>query len=313
MNFMIRQMKYILFLIAVIAVGCRNTPRTQNNSTSVEIVNIATDSTEAGNTSHEDVIQDESLDSSYNDKTAFTYEYIGTIHGYKIKVEWREPEYNIDSTYYFCSRTYILSNVNTNKVYTVPTHSISFNNEAHFNEHTRELEKYIKYTPHHTNTKDIITAPFQDFFFADLDFDGTEEFITDNRPGMAEQRGVGLFAAIYKLEGDEAVNCTKYFQGKSDVFNHIEEYFFSVNTKTKSIMRFCDGGIMNYGWDMYDYRDGKYKYRNYVSVELVSTNEKMDTLRVSIYPTSDDRVKQRNLIKRFKVSQEEFDKHKWEY
>ncbi len=310
---MIKQMKYILFLIAVFAVGCRNTPRTQSSTTSVEVVNIATDSMEIRNTSHEDVMQDESSKDVYNDKTAFTYEYIGTIHGYKIKEEWKEPEYNKDSTYFFCSRTYILSNVNTNKVYTVPTHSISFNNEAHFNEHTRELEKYIKYKPHHTNTKDITTAPYQDFFFADLDFDGTEEFITDNSPGMAEQRGVGLFTAIYKLEGDKAVICTKYFQGKSDVFNHIEEYYFSVNTKTKSIMRFCDGGIMNYGWDMYDYRDGEYKYRNYVSVELVSTNEKMDTLRVSIYPTSDDRVKQRNLIKQFKVSQEEFDKHKWEY
>lgn len=304
-------MKYILFLIAVIAVGCRNTPRTQNNSISVEIVNIVTDSTEAGNTSHEDVIQDESLDSVYNDETAFTYEYIGTIHGYKIKVEIKEYKTSLaDHTY---SVTYILRDVNTGKKYTVPTISIAFDDAEGFNRYTEKKGESVKYTPHHTDTKEETTAPYQDFFFADLDFDGTEEFITDNRPGMAEQRGAGLFAAIYKLEGDEAVNCTEYFQSKSDVFNHIEEYFFSINTKTKSIMRFCDGGIMNYGWDMYDYRDGEYKYRNYVSVELVSTNEKMDTLRVSIYPTSDDRVKQRNLIKRFKVSQEEFDKHKWEY
>ena len=73
-------------------------------------------------------------------------------------------------------------------MYIVPTHSISFNNEARFKEYPKELEKYIKYTPHETDTKDVITAPDQEFFFADLDFDGTEEFITDNCAGMAECR-----------------------------------------------------------------------------------------------------------------------------
>lgn len=168
-----------------------------------------------------------------------------------------------------------------------------------------------KYTPQPTATSGIITAPYEDFFFADLDFDGKEELIAGVQPLIASQRGVGVFTEIYKIIDGDIVNYTKYFQAQSDIFNHIEQYFFSVNTNTKSIMLWSDGGINNWGWDVYDYRNGKYVYRHYVSVER--DWQVADSIQVSIYPNSGDRVKGKNLLKQFKTTQEEYDKHHWEY
>ena len=76
-------------------------------------------------------------------------------------------------------------------------------------------------------------------------------------------------------------------------------------------MLWSDGGAHNWGWDMYDYRNGDYVYRHYVSIERDMQNN--DIIQVSIYPNSDDRVKDQNLIKRFITTQEEYNKHKWEY
>ena len=67
---------------------------------------------------------------------------------------------------------------------------------------------------------DVIQSPEYDipFFFADLDFDGKDELITDLFPYGGSQRNVGAFTSIYKIKNGKAINATEYFTNKSEIF-----------------------------------------------------------------------------------------------
>lgn len=295
----------ILILAAITVVGCRQTQSNNKTSSQDETATIVVDNIE----DEEIYIDDKERErlnsphvSTEKDYKVYKYEYKEPIHGYRVRAEMKKHNPEEDRNFVI---TYTFTDVKTGKTFSILNHLWGGFIDGDSLEGTKE------YTPHFTDTSGIITAPYEDFFFADLDFDGKEELIAGLQPQGASQRGVGLFTDIYKIIDGDIVDYTKYFQAKSDIFNHIEQYFFTVNSNTKSIMLSNDGGLHNWGWNMYDFRNGEYVYRNYVSVERDWQNE--DSIQVSIYPNADDRIKDQNLLKRFTTTQKEYDKHHWEY
>ena len=281
-------MKNVILLLGIIAfVGCKPQPQVPQTS-QANVVHQPMPTT----TTREPEIATPAI----NKDTIIVckYKYKKAIRDYRVRGEVKK----IDSHY---SNTIVFTNVVTKKSFSITNGILSYT----------KYDAELDYQPHHSDKKGVVTAPYEDFFFADLDFDGEDELITDVAPYGASQRDVGLFTDIYKIIDGNAVNYTDYFQSKSDIFNHIEQYFFTVNTHTKSIMWYQDGGIFNFGWDIYDYRNGSYVYRHYVSVERDWQNE--NAIQVSIYPNSDDRENEQNLIKRFTTTQTEFEKNKWKY
>ena len=299
--------KYFIILLfaAMTIVGCRQTQPKSDATLQAEAPAIALDNIE-----EEEIYIDEEerewLIPPYvpteKDYKVYKYEYKEPIHGYRVRLEMKK--HNPKTDRYFVMN-YIFTDIKTRETFRLL--GFLWNGLTDGD----PLENITEYTPHFTDTDGIITAPYEDFFFADLDFDGQEELIAGVLPQGASQRGVGLFTDIYKIIDGDIVNYTEYFQANSDIFNHIEQYFFTVNTNTKSIMLYSSGGAYNGGWDIYDYKDGDYVYRHYVSVEW--DREDKDIIRVSTYPNSEDRVKEQNLIKQFTTTQEEYDKHHWEY
>ena len=288
---------HLIIVLALVLSACQGHRKTiKDNTANKTIPIVKNEATEVAETSADEIQTEE-------DYKVYSYKYKAPVNGYRISGEIKKHNPKTDK--YF-THTLIFTNIKTGKRFYI-------NNGwwQHFPDKTDIEHIDTEYTPHQTDKNGIVTAPDEDFFFADLDFDGEDELITDVAPYGASQRDVGLFTDIYKIIDGNAVNYTDYFQSKSDIFNHIEQYFFTVNTHTKSIMFYSDGGINNWGWDMYDYRNGDYVYRHYVSIERDMQNN--DIIQVSIYPNSDDRVKDQNLIKRFVTTQEEYNKHEWEY
>lgn len=276
----------ILFLAIMMSISCRQTAK--NN-----IIASQTDTLVVTPAVLKENIIEETAD--YPIDSICTYEYKEPIHGYKIRGEIKKLNPELDESYTW---TLFLTNIETGKQISV-----------FMGLWGNCPEKYSsEYSPHHNDGGGIITAPDEDFFFADIDFDGTEEIITGAIPNRGK-RGVGLFTRIYKITEEKAVDYTQYFQAKSDVFNHIEQYFFSVNSATKSIMFYTSDGIYGFGWDIYDYRNGNYVYRHNVHVDRFSE----DSVQISIYPNLNNARKNKNLQKRFVTTEREFDKHRWEY
>ena len=280
---------HLLFLAVIMLCGCK--PQSQvPQIPQIPQANIA----------HQPMLSEISRESGmaipaiHKDTVVCKYKYKNTIHGYRVRGEVMK----IDSHY---SNTIVFTDVATKKSFSI-TNSMLYYTKCNAG---------LDYQPHHSDKKGVVTAPYENFFFADLDFDGEDELITDVAPYGASQRDVGLFTDIYKIIDGNAVNYTDYFQRKSDIFNHIEQYYFTVNTHTKSIMWYHDGGINSFGWDVYDYLDGGYVYRHNVSVERHRQNE--NAIQVSIYPNSEDRGKGQNLIKSFTTTQAELEKNKWRY
>jgi hypothetical protein len=288
---------YLIIVLALVLSACQGHRKTiKDNTANKTIPIVENEVTEVAETSADEIQTEE-------DYKVYKYEYKGSIHGYKVCGEIKKHNPKTDK--YF-THTLIFTNIKTGKRFYI-------NNGwwQHFPDKTDIEHIDTEYTPHHTDQMDIVTAPYEDFFFADIDFDGTDELIADARGSVTSQRGVNVFRKIYKIIEGNAIDYTEEFVSKFDKFGCIEQYFFTVNTNTKSIMFYSDGGINNWGWDMYDYRNEDYVYRNYVSIERDMQNN--DIIQVSIYPNSDDRVKGQNLIKRFMTTQKEYDEHKWEY
>lgn len=120
----------------------------------------------------------------------------------------------------------------------------------------------------------IVESPDAPFFFADLDFDGKDELITDLSPYGGSQRDVGAFTCIYKIERGKAIDVTENFTRQSEIFKSIDQYYFMVNNSHKEIILYNDGGAINFGWDIYKFDNGEYRYDRYIHCEKNSeTND----------------------------------------
>lgn len=296
----------VLLFAAMTLSGCRQTQPNSDTVLQTETATIVSDIIEK-----EEICIDEAgrewINPPYipteEDYKVYSYKYKAPVNGYRISGEIKKHNPKTDK--YF-THTLIFTNIKTDKRFYI-------NNGwwQHFPAKTDIEHIDTEYTPHQTDKNGIVTAPDEDFFFADIDFDGTDELIADARGSMTSQRGTGVFCKIYKIIEGNAIDSTEEFVSKFNRLGFIEQHFFTVNTNIKSIMFYSDGGINNWGWDMYDYRNGDYVYRHYVSLERDLQND--DSIQVSIYTNSDDRVKDQNLLKRFITTQEEYNKHKWEY
>lgn len=152
---------------------------------------------------------------------------------------------------------------------------------------------------------DIIESPQYDvpFFFADLDFDGKDELITDLIPHVG-QRCVGTFTCIYKIENGQAFDVTEKFTRKSkEIFTCIDPYYFIVNNARKEIILYSDGGAIDFSWRVYRFDNGEYIYDRKISCELnIGTNNYKVTVFFS-----------QGKSKSFIVSEDEFTRDKWNY
>jgi hypothetical protein len=88
------------------------------------------------------------------------------------------------------------------------------------------------------------------------------------------------------------------------VFEAIETPFFWINPATKEIIQYCDGGYMSGGWEVYVYDGKRYRYDRYVSFD-----RDIDQPMVTITITDP----QGKLIREFRTSNDDFDKHQSEY
>ena len=121
-----------------------------------------------------------------------------------------------------------------------------------------------------------ITAPDEILFFADIDFDGENELITDSSPFAGTQRDLPRFCSIYKLKNGKYMDATDVFTSRCDAFNMIEPYYFIVDYRDKSIVHYNDGGYMSGGWEVYKYNNGRYTYDRYVHFERDIEDEMVD-------------------------------------
>lgn len=152
---------------------------------------------------------------------------------------------------------------------------------------------------------DVIMSPENDaFFFADLDFDGTDELITDLFPYGGSQRNVGAFTSIYKIKNGKAINATEYFTNKSEILKSIDQYFFFVNNARKEIILYSDGGAINFGWKIYKFNNGEYIYDRHIRCDY-NTGSSSYTVTV-LSP-------QEQPIKSFTVSEDQFNRDQWNY
>ena len=153
---------------------------------------------------------------------------------------------------------------------------------------------------------DVIKSPEYDipFFFADLDFDGKDELITDLSPYGGSQRNVGAFTSIYKIKNGKAINATEYFTNKSEIFKSIDQYFFFVNNARKEIILYADGGAISFGWKIYKFNNGEYIYDRYIHCDQ---NIEPNGYTVAVLSP------QGQSIKSFTVSKDQFNRDKWNY
>ena len=150
----------------------------------------------------------------------------------------------------------------------------------------------------------IITAPHNTpFFFADIDFDGKKELITDNSAFAGTQRYVGRFTTIYKIADGRPQDISIDLRAKPSVLNCMDEYFFSVNPARKELIYWHDGGAINFGWEVHKFENGSYRYDRYVRC----FNPRDDSVRVDILTSQHD------TLKSFTVDKATFDREMWNY
>ena len=149
-----------------------------------------------------------------------------------------------------------------------------------------------------------LCAPFDLFFFADLDFDGVEELITDREPHADSQRSLPAFTEIYTFRNGYPQRATALFRAKNTLFSAIEPYYFMVNPERMELYQYHDGGALGGGWEVYAYEQGNYHYDHYVHWEEVIPT---DSIAVEI------RNPQNQPRRSFITDKKTFDKERWTY
>ena len=154
----------------------------------------------------------------------------------------------------------------------------------------------------------IISAPYAaPFFFADIDFDGVKELITDCHCHAGTQRDVGRFTAIYKIVDGTPQDVTNEFTAKSEVFCCMDEYFFMIIPARKEILFYHSGGAPNSGWEVHKFVNGEYIYDHYVSYFAQNFGTDDEFYEISILTPQDE------VIKTFTVDKATFNKEMWGY
>lgn len=153
----------------------------------------------------------------------------------------------------------------------------------------------------------VLSVPYNcPFFFADLNFDGCAELITDRSPFGGGQRDVADYDRIYDLQGAIPKDVTDEYRQKCAAFQQIEEYFFMVHPKRQEIICYSDGGAYSGGWAVYKFSNG-----NYIPDRYVHYEEQHDTGRVKVSVLSFDRKVTRRL---FEVTDKAtFHREMWNY
>lgn len=223
-----------------------------------------------------------------------SFSYKQPINGYKVFGTTTE---NLEFGYYYYYLTLTFRHIDTGQEFSVDGGYVMSREKI-------ELDDYLAY-PDNKNG-DVIQSPEYNvpFFFADLDFDGKDELITDLSPNGGSQRNVGAFTSIYKIKSGKAINATEYFTNKSEIFKAIDQYYFLVNNARKEIILYHDGGLINFGWVIYKFNNGEYIYDRHICCEY-NTGSSSYTVTV-LSP-------QEQPIKSFTVSEDEFNNNQWNY
>lgn len=223
-----------------------------------------------------------------------SFSYKQPINGYKVFGTTTE---NLEFGYYYYYLTLTFRHIDTGQEFSVDGGYVMSRGKI-------ELDDYLAY-PDNKNG-DVIQSPEYNvpFFFADLDFDGKDELITDLSPNGGSQRNVGAFTSIYKIKSGKAINATEYFTNKSEIFKAIDQYYFLVNNARKEIILYHDGGLINFGWVIYKFNNGEYIYDRHICCEY-NTGSSSYTVTV-LSP-------QEQPIKSFTVSEDEFNNNQWNY
>ena len=150
----------------------------------------------------------------------------------------------------------------------------------------------------------VVRAPYEPLFFADIDFDGTDELITNLQPYAGSQRDNSAYTSIYKLVDGKYCDVSESYAAKCEVLSDIEPYYFLLNYARKEVIYYCDGGVMCSGWRVYAYRDGEYIYDRYVHYECEHDG---DIVVVSVEDANGVETL------RSSVSVAEFERRQWEY
>lgn len=223
-----------------------------------------------------------------------SFSYKQPINGYKVFGTTTE---NLEFGCYYYYLTLTFRHIDTGQEFSVDGGYVMSREKI-------ELDDYLAY-PDNKNG-DVIQSPEYNvpFFFADLDFDGKDELITDLFPYGGSQRNVGAFTSIYKIKSGKAINATEYFTNKSEIFKAIDQYYFLVNNARKEIILYHDGGLINFGWVIYKFNNGEYIYDRHIRCEY-NTGSSSYTVTV-LSP-------QEQPIKSFTVSEDEFNNNQWNY
>ena len=134
-------------------------------------------------------------------------------------------------------------------------------------------------------------------------FDGKDDLITGLWPYFG-QRTVGNFSSIYKIKNGKSINATEYFTDKSEIFESIDQFYFLVNNARKEIILYSDGGAINFGWKIYKFNNGEYLYDRHIRCDY-NTGSSSYTVTV-LSP-------QEQPIKSFTVSEDQFNRDRWNY
>lgn len=223
-----------------------------------------------------------------------SFSYKQPINGYKVFGTATE---DLEFGYYYYDLTLTFRHIDTGQEFSVYGGYV-------MSQEKMELDDNLAYP--NNKDGDVIKSPEYDvpFFFADLDFDGKDELITDLSPCGSSQRNVGAFTEIYKIKNGKNINATEYFSNKSEIFKSIDQYFFFVNNVRKEIILYSDGGAINFGWKIYKFNDGEYIYDRHIRCDY---NTRLKSYTVTVLSP------QGKPIKSFTVSEDQFNRDSWNY
>lgn len=145
---------------------------------------------------------------------------------------------------------------------------ITHNNSEVFNENIRWNGEFSfdceAFYP--TANDGIVAISDAALYFIDIDFDGTDEIITDLYPFAGSQRDCSAYCAIYKLKNGTYVNVYDEFVARCEVFGMLDTYGVEFDSKTKEIYHSNIAGAYRY-LDVYAFADGKYWYDRRIEYE----------------------------------------------
>lgn len=222
-----------------------------------------------------------------------SFSYKQPINGYKVFGTATE---DLESGYYYYDLTLTFCHIDTGQEFSVYGGHVMSREKMEFDDNLAYPDN---------KDSDVIKSPKYDvpFFFVDLDFDGKDELITHFCPCVG-QRTVGKFLSIYKIKNGKAINATEYFTDKSEIFESIDQFYFFVNNARKEIILYSDGGAINFGWKIYKFNNGEYIYDRHIRCDY-NTGSSSYTVTV-LSP-------QEQPIKSFTVSEDQFNRDRWNY